>query len=148
MNQVLSEKKKKCEVISLSFSCLVPQARTQAGGNVKINVDRIAAKSGRNGGNFAAELNHHHLAVFLAAIRCRLPPTQLFFAFLCFAELLVLQRAGLSQFISLTLHNCQCVGGTTTSNQAQNLQTNLKLDEVLNADEIWKDMPWPDIHLR
>ena len=91
------------------------------GGNVKINVDRIAAKSGRNGGNFAAELNHHHLAVFLAAIRCRLPPTQLFFAFLCFAELLVLQRAGLSQFISLTLLQRQCVGRTTTSNQAQNL---------------------------
>ena len=68
------------EVISLSFSCLVPQARKQAGGNVKINVDRIAAKSGRNGGNFAAELNHHHLAEFLATIRCRLPPTQLFFA--------------------------------------------------------------------
>ena len=138
MNQVLSEKKKKCEVISLSFSCLVPQARKQAGGNVKINVDRIAAKSGRNGGNFAAELNHHHLAVFLAAIRCRLPPTQLFFAFLCFAELLVLQRAGLSQFISLTLLERQCVGGTTTSNQAQNLQTNLKLDDLVDVAQFWK----------
>ena len=133
--------KEKCEVISLSFSCLVPQALTQAGGNVKINVDRIAAKSGRNGGNFAAELNHHHLAVFLAAIRCRLPPTQLFFAFLCFAELLVLQRAGLSQFISLTLLQRQCVGRTTTSNQAENLKTNLIFDDVLiEAAEFWKKM--------
>ena len=36
-----------------SFSCSVSQAGGQ-GGNVKINVDGIAAKSGRNGGNFGA----------------------------------------------------------------------------------------------
>ena len=38
-----------------SFSCWSHrQADRQAGGNVKINVDGIAAKSGQNGGNFSA----------------------------------------------------------------------------------------------
>ena len=73
------------------------------GGNVKINVDGIAAKSGRNGGNCGAAQSSS-----FGASSCG-NKVQIA-TFLCFA-LVGWWDTSLSRFISLTLPGCRCVRG-------------------------------------
>ena len=86
------------------------------GGNVKINVDGIGAKSGQNGGNFGATQS----SSFVAGSCCNLATAPLFFA------LHTCSVIGLSQFISLTLPDCQC----NMSGKQQVIVGKKKLDQI------------------
>ena len=115
----LWERKKQGLSSRITFHLLDLTTGGQAGGNVKINVDRIAAKRGQNGGNFGATQS----SSFVAGSCCNLATAPLFFALHTCS---VRDLFGLSQFISLTLPDCQC----NMSGKQQVIVGKKKLDQI------------------